>query len=76
MNPASLKEVWVQARWFGKNEFLTKTLVRKLYNLFRYFPLWAVFSLNNPDLLVFKSVYNSAVFTSVILSFFGEQKAR
>lgn len=76
MNPASLKEVWIQARWFGKNEFLTGNLVRKLFNLYRYCPLWAIFSLNNPNLFVFKVVYNSAVVVSVLLSFFGEQKAK
>jgi len=75
-NPASLKEVWTQARWFGKNEFLTKNLTRRLFNLFRYFPLWSVFSFYNINLLIFKLVYNAAVFTSVFLSFFGEQKAR
>ena len=74
MNPATLREVWVQARWFGKNEFLTKNLIRRIYNLFRYFPLWAVFSILNPDLFTFKFVFNSAVFTSVVLSFFGEKK--
>lgn len=75
-NPETLKEVWTQARWFGKNEFLTKNLIRKFYNLFRYCPVWAVFKITNPNFFVFKFVYNSAVFTSVFLSFFNEQKAK
>lgn len=75
-NPSSLKEVWIQARWFGKNEFLTGNLIRKLFNLFRYFPLWAVFSIAYFHLMIFKVVYNSAVFVSVLKSFFGEAKSR
>lgn len=73
-NPDNLKEVWVQARWFGKNEFLTKSLVRRLLNLFRYCPVWSIFKLSDPPFFIFKVVYNSAVFTSIVLSFFGEQK--
>lgn len=73
-NPETLKEVWVQARWFGKNSFLTKNLIRKIYNLFRYCPFWAMFKLPDTNFVAFKLVYNSAVFVSVLLSFFGEQK--
>ena len=73
-NPDSLSEVWTQARWFGKNEFLTKNFIRKLYNLFRYCPLWAIFKIYDFPFFIFKIVYNSAVFTSVFLSFFGEKK--
>ncbi len=73
-NPDTLAEVWLQARWFGKNEFLTKNIIRQGYNLFRYCPLWAIFKIFDPHFFVFKLVYNSAVFTSVLLSFFGEPK--
>lgn len=75
-NPETLQEVWTQARWFGKNEFLTKSFIRKLLNLFRYCPFWAIFKIANPNFFIFKLVYNSAVFTSVFLSFFQEQKAK
>ena len=75
-NPDSLSEVWTQARWFGKNEFLTKNLVRKLYNLFRYCPFWSIFKIFDFYFFIFKIVYNSAVFTSIILSFFGENKSK
>lgn len=76
-NPETLHEVWTQARWFGKNEFLTKNLVRQLYNLMRYCPLWAfneIFS--NFEFFKFKIVFNSAVFVSILLSFFNEHKAK
>lgn len=75
-NPESLTEVWQQARWFGKNEFLTKNFVRRIYNLARYFPPLALLRLNNPTCFVFTLVYKSAVFTSVFLSFFGEAKSK
>ncbi len=82
-NPETLTEVWIQARWFGKNEFLTKNLARRLYNLFRYFPPFAIvkgiieaIKFQEPNFFAFKIVYDSAVFTSVCLSFIGETKAR
>ncbi len=80
-NPESLVEVWQQARWFGKNEFLTRNFIRKVYNLYRYCPvlalfkgLFGAFSFKENNFLVFKVVYDTAVFTSVILSFVGEEK--
>ena len=76
-NPETLQEVWTQARWFGKNEFLTKNLIRQVYNLFRYCPLWAfkeIFS--NFGFFKFKIIFNSAVFASILKSFFNEQKAK
>lgn len=35
-NPSTLKEVWKQARWIGKNEFISGTPVRKLRSLVFY----------------------------------------
>ncbi len=74
-NPETYREVWQQARWFGKNEFLTKNLIRRLYNLARYCPLLAfekIFS--DFEFFKFKIVFNTAVFTSVLMSFFKEPK--
>lgn len=82
-NPDNFPEIWVQARWFGKNEFLTGNSVRKFYNLLRYFPIFALFkglfgalTLGEPAFLPFKVVFDSAVFTSVLLSFVGEPKSK
>ncbi len=75
-SPDNLPEIWRQARWYGKNEFLTKNIVRRIYNLVRYFPPLTLLYIFNPTFFVFKIVFNTAVFTSVVLSFFGEQKAR
>ena len=35
-NPATLAEVWKQARWIGKNEFISGTFFRKLKSLVKY----------------------------------------
>lgn len=75
-SPETYEEVWRQARWFGKNEFLTKNLVRRVFNLFRYFPGWAIFRIYNPEYFLFTLVYNTAVSTSVLLSFVGESKVK
>lgn len=80
-NPESLKEVYSQARWFGKNEFLTGNLFRKTYNLFRYsFPASLINGVitsikhNEPQFLIFKLIFDLAVFKSVLGSFFHENK--
>lgn len=82
-NSETLKEVWVQARWFGKNEFLTKNLTRKLFNLLRYNPftglvmgVYGAVKFNEPQFLPFKIVYDTAVFVSVLKSFVNEQKSK
>lgn len=80
-NPDTLMEIWQQARWVGKNEFLTRNLFRKIRSLLVYNPCLAplagivgVLRFSEPLFFVFKIVYNTAVFVSVIFSFFGEQK--
>ena len=82
-NPDNLGEVWRQARWFGKNEFLTRNLTRKTFNLARSsLPVAKVKGLagaikyREPAFFIFKIVYDTAVWTSVFLSFFGEHKAK
>lgn len=73
-SPQTYREVWKQARWFGKNEFLTKNIIRKVYNLVRYCPLMALAKLPDFEFVKFKLVFNTAVFTSVVRSFFNESK--
>src|SRR3989344_5552891 len=42
-NPANIAEVWKQARWIGKNEFISGTFFRKMRSLILYsLPLSAV----------------------------------
>lgn len=80
-NPDTIKEVWSQARWIGKNSFISGTLSLKLKSVIIFsLPLSILLGLIKaitskiPQFLVFKIIYNFAVFTSVIGSFFGERK--
>lgn len=82
-NPESYQEIWKQARWYGKNEFLTRSLVRKLFNLLRFFPLFApikgIYHANKfsePLFIYFQLVFDSAVFVSILKSFFNEAKSK
>jgi len=82
-NPETFKEIWKQARWFGKNEFLTGNFIRKIYNICRYNPVLSLFKgffgavqFKEKEYLVFKVVFDTAVFTSVVRSFFGEKKSK
>jgi len=82
-NPVSLKEVWQQARWIGKNEFIAGNFVRKLRSLVFYsLPISFIVGLFksvinfNVYFLFFKIVYDFGVFVSVMKSFIGESKAK
>lgn len=80
-NPKSLKEVYSQARWFGKNEFLTGNIIRKIYYLLRYsFPLSIINGIFKsikylePKFIFFKIIFDLAVTRSILGSFFHENK--
>jgi len=80
-NPSNLKEVYKQARWIGKNEFISGGLIRKIRSLIFYSPPSSIFigtfksaKYLNLHFLLFKFTYDLAIFTSVIKSFFGESK--
>lgn len=81
LNPGALKEIWRQARWIGKNKFNTGTTIRKFKSLAVYNPLTTVLvgiykSIRylNFRFLVFKIIYNNAVFLSVLGSFGRQNK--
>jgi len=80
-NPSTLKEVFKQARWIGKNEFISGSLIRRLRSLIFYSPpislvIGVYKSLVNHKLsfIAFKLIYDTAIRISVIKSFFGERK--
>ena len=82
-NPQTLGEVWQQARWIGKNEFIAGNFLRKfksliLYSLPASFVIGFIKSVMNFNFyfLFFKFIYDLAVVTSVARSFFGETKAK
>lgn len=77
-NPETLTEVYKQARWIGKNEFISGSLQRSLLNLARsslpasiLSGLWLSFRYQEPAMLVFKPIYNLAIVHSILGSFLG-----
>lgn len=80
-NPSSLQEAFVQARWVGKNEFITGTLSRIIRNSIRYsllgslfYGLQVAFQTKTPSFLLFKFVYDFAISVSILESFGGTDK--
>ena len=82
-NPESLKEVWKQARWIGKNRFISGTNIRRLRSsIYYFFPISLILGVYktitkaNLDLryILFKLLYDFAVWISVSKSFFREAR--
>ncbi len=82
-NPDTLKDVFNQSRWIGKNEFISGDVVRKLYSLFRYNIIFqtirgAIISIKYREIyfMVFQFVYYIGLNISILLSFVGESKSK
>lgn len=82
-NPETVKEVWTQARWIGKNRFISGDLLRKCKSMMVYsLPMAVVIGciksiLNmKPAFIIFKIIYNTSVFASVLGSFFNSSKSK
>lgn len=84
-NPETVREVFQQARWIGKSEFKRRRIksefIMKLVTMVRYsLPLSLINGIIKslifrlPQFLLFKVIYDLAIETSVIGSFFKEQK--
>jgi|SRR3989344_3655200 len=80
-NPNSPREIWKQARWIGKNEFITGTFLRKARSFVLYsLPFSIIVGICKsiikvqPRFLIFKLVYDLGIWISVVKSFFGESK--
>lgn len=80
-NPGNAVEVFEQARWIGKNEFISGSTLRRTYNLIKLNPfiqfLRSVYlSLRYKFFfqILFSLVYYSGITLSIILSFFAENK--
>ncbi len=80
-NPSNLKEVYKQARWIGKNEFIVGSIARKTRSLVVYsFPLSILIGFHKSILnlklqfLIFKIAYDFGIFVSVLKTFTREPK--
>ena len=81
LNPSTFQEVFKQARWIGKNEFISGNFIRKIRSLIFYsLPLSLFVGLFksvvkvNFYFLIFKIIYDLGVSISVVKSFFKEPK--
>lgn len=78
-NPASFAEIFKQARWIGKNEFLTRDNKRLFVNFVRYsFPasfftgIFKSLIYQEIRFFVFKLIYDFTVTTSLMDHLFGK----
>ena len=82
-NPDSLKEIYRQARWIGKNEFISGNLIRKIINIFRYslavqtvISFIKAFQYKEIGMIPFSYIYSLGIRRSISMSFFGERKSK
>lgn len=82
-NPDSLREVFVQAHWIGRNEFISGSLTSRLksalkYNIFSSIIRGIITSIRikNLEYLFFQIVYDFAIFSSVLSSFSSKNKIK
>lgn len=80
-NPGTLKEVFYQSRWIGKNEFISGDIFRKLFNLLRYNIIFQtirgiVISIKFKEFnfILFQFIYYLGLNISILLSIAGESK--
>lgn len=78
-NPDTLREIFQQSRWIGKNEFLSGSLFRRGYNAVRFFPpvqcligVGEAFRFATPAMIFFRLVYGSGIWWSVLTAW-GER---
>ncbi|PIP32189.1 hypothetical protein COV53_02055 [Candidatus Gottesmanbacteria bacterium CG11_big_fil_rev_8_21_14_0_20_37_11] len=74
-NPDSLGEIYLQSKWIGKSEYLTRNITRKIFNLFRYsFPislsvgLFISLKYKIPQFVIFKIIYDFGISVSIYKS--------
>lgn len=82
-NPETLMEAWIQARWIGKNEFISGNLRRKIKSIMQYNliasiikGLFIAVKIKDVKYLVFQAIYDVAIMDSVINSFFMSKRSK
>ena len=82
-NPSNLREVYKQARWIGKNEFISGNLARIIRSLIFYsMPVSLIIGIYKSvsnlkiEFIIFKIIYDLGIFISTFKSFFNENKAK
>jgi|SRR3989338_8284087 len=74
-NPETLKEIYTQARWIGNNEFISGSLIRRLYNLIRYSlpvqmmkALFIVLKTGELKQILFQIIYSFGINVSIFIN--------
>lgn len=82
-NPETWREVWVQAKWIGKNEFICGNLLRKIKSIMQYNLLASIIKglfiavkTKDAKYLVFQMIYDAAIMDSVISSLFIKKRIK
>ncbi len=82
-NPETLKDVYTQARWIGKNEFIAGRFWKRVLNLFRFNLLFQTIRgvfialrYRKLSFLVFQFVYYAGINVSILGAFIGETKSK
>lgn len=82
-NPDTYVEVWKQARWIGKNEFISGNLFRKIKSFLKFNAISSIIkgvgiSIKIKDLryIVFQVVYDAGIMLSVVESIFNNTKIK
>lgn len=80
-NPDSYTEVWKQARWIGKNEFISGSFWRKFKSLLKFNLISSIIKgvsvaikMKSAQYLAFQIIYDFAVIVSVIEVAVGKNK--
>ena len=80
-NPSTITEVYRQARWIGKNEFISGTCITQLISLVRYsIPVQLFRSIvvliqtKEPAFFIFDAVYSLGIYRSIIGIWMGEKR--
>ncbi len=80
-NPSTLNEVYIQARWIGKNEFISGNILRRIVSLLRFNfiiqsirGIFIILIYRELRFLIFALVYYCGIYVSICRSFAGEAK--
>lgn len=81
MNPSTLADVFKQAKWMGKNEYMTGNSLRVLYSLARHSPPMTFFNgffksmlHKEPHFYLFKIIYDLGITLGILSTLIGSHK--
>ncbi len=80
-NPGTYSEMWKQARWIGKNEFISGNFIRKLKSFLKFNLISSIIKgagiaikVKDIEYVGFQIIYDAAVMMSIFGSMIGKNK--